>query len=94
MENKEVDSASTNLSQKYMLVKTTDLNDFIRRKGYMVARAIPFDELELRDQSNLFVCRREYGRDFYDLISEIYKINCVKCLYEGKNHIKICYLEK
>lgn len=89
----EIDTSYKDLSKKYLLVKTEDLNNFIRQKGYMTAKAIPYDDLEPKEKNKLFVCKREYGRDFYDLISELYKIKCVRCLYEGTSHIKIEYYE-
>ena len=93
MEN-SVDTVAIDLKEKYFMARVEDVNKKIRDKGYLSAKIIPKSELEARKKDLLFSCVYEPGRTFYDVISEIYKINCTKCFYEGENYVKICYFEK
>ena len=71
-----VDTVAIDLKEKYFMARVEDVNKKIRDKGYLSAKIIPKSELEARKKDLLFSCVYEPGRTFYDVVSEIYKINC------------------
>ena len=81
------------MENKSFLINTTELNAILR-KHYPRARVKDRRTLEGSDAENLMMAIVEPGKSLVDLISEIYKVECVEAIYEEMDKVKITYLER
>ncbi len=86
-----VDSPSLDLKEKSMVLKIDEVNDFIRKKGFSLAKILK--SKEVKEKNPRFACVYEHNLTFYEVISKIYKINCLSANYVGDNLVELHYTE-